>query len=313
MRKYWAIPVLASILILGVFVPMQNGYAVPSTLWQIGNIANPNVNSQADGDEFLQTGMHFDMFSYDVDSLNPIDDCNTSQCVNFPIQIGTVNNPGATATTLAKINFSSELCYTEALLTMYKYGSEDDLVRLNGVFQGELAGSAENNFIIVNVPVGPILQDNTLEIEIELLSGGNDRHFVDAIVLEVDDNNQIPCPRTIGFWKNHPVETEEHLSILIGNFLVEDSEDANLVFNVSAKNAHDMLAAQLLAAEINVWNGVPSCQEVNVAIAAAQTLLGETEENYTEPGSTFPPKKGDKGIVNAIKNVLDDFNNNGCS
>ncbi len=306
------LPVLIGIIILGG-LGFTDAFAVPSTLWQIGNIANPNVNPQADGDEFLQTNSHTDMFTYDVDSLNPIDDCNTSECVNFPVQIGTGNNPGWTATTLAKINFSSELCYSESTLTMYKYGSEADLVRLNGVSQGELAGSAENKFIIVNVPVGPILQDNTLEIEIKLDSGNNDRHFIDAIVLEVDSDNQISCPepRTIGFWKNHPIETEEHLPITIGDFDVTDSDVANMVFNVSAKNAHDMLAAQLLAAEINVWNGVLSCDDVDDAISDAQSELDD--EDYTGPGSTTAPKKGDKGAVNAIKNVLDDFNNNGCS
>ena len=118
-------------------------------------------------------------------------------------------------------------------------------------------------------------------------------------------------PKTIGFWKNHPDETEEHLSILIGDFLVEDKDDANLVFKVNAKNAHDMLAAQLLAAEINVWNNVPSCSEVDDAITEAQDIL--STEDYTGPGTTDAPKKGDKGDVNAIKDILDDFNNNGCS
>jgi len=118
-------------------------------------------------------------------------------------------------------------------------------------------------------------------------------------------------PRTIGFWKNHPDDTEEHLPIAIGDLVVEDSDEANEVFNVDANNAHDMLAAQLLAAEINVWHGVPSCDDVDDAISDAQSELAGAD--YTGPGTTTAPQKGDKGAVNAIKDVLDDFNNNGCS
>jgi len=116
-------------------------------------------------------------------------------------------------------------------------------------------------------------------------------------------------PRTIGFWKNHPDETEEHLPIMIGDLVVANSEEANEVFNVNARNAHDMLAAQLLAAEINVWNNIPSCDDVDDAISDAQLELA----GYTGPDTTTAPENGDKAAVNAIKDVLDNFNNNGCS
>ncbi len=129
-----------------------------------------------------------------------------------------------------------------------------------------------------------------------------------AIELEVGEPAE---PRTKGFWKNHEDETTEHLPITIGDLDVNDFDTATDVFNVSAKNAHDMLAAQLLAAEINVWNGVPSCDDVDDAISDAQSELAGAD--YTGPGTTTAPQKGDKGAVNAIKDVLDDFNNNGCS
>lgn len=118
-------------------------------------------------------------------------------------------------------------------------------------------------------------------------------------------------PRTMGFWKNHEDETTEHLPMTIGDLEVTDFETAQLVMKVSAKNAHDMLAAQLLAAELNVWNNVLSCTEVDDAITEAQAIL--SGEGYTEPGSTDAPKKGDKAVVNAIKDILDNFNNNGCT
>ena len=118
-------------------------------------------------------------------------------------------------------------------------------------------------------------------------------------------------PRTIGFWKNHQEQTEEHLPMFIGGYEVVTFDDATDVFNVNAKNAHDMLAAQLLAAEINVWNNVPSCQEVDDAIEAANGNLGVA--NYEGPGTTDAPKKSDKDEVNAIKDILNQFNNFGCS
>jgi len=118
-------------------------------------------------------------------------------------------------------------------------------------------------------------------------------------------------PRTIGFWKNHQEQTQEHLPKFIGEYEVVTFDDATDVFNVNAKNAHDMLAAQLLAAEINVWNNVSSCQEVDDAIEAAQGTLDVA--NYAGPGSTDAPKKSDKDEVNAIKDILNQFNNFGCS
>jgi hypothetical protein len=114
-------------------------------------------------------------------------------------------------------------------------------------------------------------------------------------------------PRTIGYWKNHQEETEEHLEMIIGEYVVETFDDATDVFNANAKNAHDMLAAQLLAAEINVWNNVPSCQEVDDAVEAAHGIL--TEAGWP---MSMVPEKSAKGEVNAIKDILDEFNNYGC-
>jgi len=130
---------------------------------------------------------------------------------------------------------------------------------------------------------------------------------LDDLTLRVDEAE----PRTRGFWKNHEDETAEHLPITIGNLDVTDFDTAKLVFKANAKNAHDMLAAQLLAAEINVWNGVPNCVEVDDAISDAQLEL--VDANYMGPGTTTAPQNGDKVAVNAIKDILDDYNNNGCS
>ena len=148
------------------------------------------------------------------------------------------------------------------------------------------------------------------------LEYGEDFNALQSISIDVTQSIWITVPepeepRTIGFWKNHQEQTEEHLPMFIGGYGVVTFDDATDVFNANAKNAHDMLAAQLLAAEINVWNNVSSCQEVDDAIEAANGTLGVA--NYEGPGSTDAPKKSDKDEVNAIKDILNQFNNFGCS
>ena len=181
-------------------------------------------------------------------------------------------------------------------------GTDSTYLAINDGFVGQ---TPEDRFY------GAIDLNGISKITISNRLGGIEADHLQYGIESCPDVAEPSEPRTIGFWKNHPDETEEHLSILIGDFLVEDKDDANLVFKVNAKNAHDMLAAQLLAAEINVLNGVPSCDDVDDAISDAQSELAGAD--YTGPGSTTAPKKGDKGAVNAIKDVLDDFNNNGCS
>jgi hypothetical protein len=119
--------------------------------------------------------------------------------------------------------------------------------------------------------------------------------------------------RTIGYWKNHDQDTMSKLPVMLGNYNVDTLAKAKAVFDQAhAKNAYDMLAAQLLAAKLNVLSGVPSAC-VNAAIndpppTGATGLL--VSANYNGPGTTAPP--ADKEAVNAVKDKLDAFNNNGC-
>jgi len=116
-------------------------------------------------------------------------------------------------------------------------------------------------------------------------------------------------PGTIGFWKNHPDEAAQHLPILIGDLTVTTSNYAD-VLSGKAKNAHNMLAAQLLATKLSVWFGASTCPVVDTAINDAQTELDAA--NYTGPDTTTAPKKNAKAVVNAIKNILENYNNFGC-
>ena len=92
--------------------------------------------------------------------------------------------------------------------------------------------------------------------------------------------------------------------------MVDTFAKAEDVFDsASSKNAHNMLAAQLLAAKLNVANGVPSSCATS-AIADADQILRDA--GYSGPDTTTPPMKANKDAVNAVKDALDDFNNNGC-
>lgn len=123
----------------------------------------------------------------------------------------------------------------------------------------------------------------------------------------------IPTPKTIGYWKNHEQETESKLPVPLGNYLVDTLAKAKAVLDTAhMKNAHDMLAAQFLAARLNVLSGVPSAC-VNAAMndpypTGATGIL--VYAGYMGPGTTASPS--DKAAVNAVKDALDNFNNKGC-
>ena len=72
--------------------------------------------------------------------------------------------------------------------------------------------------------------------------------------------------------------------------------------NAKAKDATHMLAAQLIAAKLNVLNGAYASEEVLEAIDDADAFL--TAHPY---GSN--PRGADRSYALALKDTLDDFNN----
>lgn len=116
--------------------------------------------------------------------------------------------------------------------------------------------------------------------------------------------------KTIGFWKNHPADTAALLPQNLGTYLVDTLVKARAVFDgADTKNAHNMLAAQLLGAKLNTANTVPSSC-VEAAISDADGIL--SAGGYAGPDTTAPPQKAAKHAVNAVKDKLDNFNQNGC-
>lgn len=122
-------------------------------------------------------------------------------------------------------------------------------------------------------------------------------------------------PKTIGYWKTHEEETASRLPVPLGNYLVDTLAKAKAVLdNAHAKNAHDMLAAQFLAARLNVLAGVPhACIDAAMNDPYPNGATGIlVQAGYMGPGTTVAPTGTNKTAVNAVKDILDNFNNNGC-
>ncbi len=122
-----------------------------------------------------------------------------------------------------------------------------------------------------------------------------------------------PClitPRTMGYYKNHIGVTQLLLPILLGNYLVDTTTKASAIFAAAnAKNAYEMLAAQLLTAKLNAATGAQASCVIS-AISQADAALAAA--GYMGPGTTTPPSGSSKDTITALITSLDNFNNSGC-
>jgi nitrous oxidase accessory protein NosD len=125
-----------------------------------------------------------------------------------------------------------------------------------------------------------------------------------------------PCePKTIGFWKTHGDSVDavlvEDETIYLGSYLVSTPEDAQAVFdNAKNKNANTMLAAQLLAAKLNVAHlehlEIVYCECIDGVIEDADEFLTNHGYNGHNVPGTVP--KEDKEQANGYKDDLDEYN-----
>jgi hypothetical protein len=141
-------------------------------------------------------------------------------------------------------------------------------------------------------------------------------------------NNDIAPRRTQGYWKTHEAATTALLPQTIGNYTVTTFADALAVFNAancSSSKAGDLigcLAAQLLAAELNLANASDPCIQPTVTKAeeflsgGTVTVGGVTATgvNYTGPSGTYTLSASQRAVAETLKNALDRYNNNkkGC-
>ncbi len=151
------------------------------------------------------------------------------------------------------------------------------------------------------------------------------------------DNSPPPTPQgnafTIGYWKNHascsgtgasktPVLDQtlakaDPTGIQLGSLTLHagDCKKAVALLNKSdinsgkkmASNPLYGLAAQYLAAELNIISGAGSCPAANSAIATAQGLF--TKYSFTGTGN-YTLSKTDAAAANAAASTLDQYNNN---
>jgi len=121
-----------------------------------------------------------------------------------------------------------------------------------------------------------------------------------------------------GYWKNHPTVVDALPDVDLygthGVWLVDADVGDEVVFDGGKKNnAYNKLAIQLLAALLNVENG-STCTAPLTAIDDAQKLLSDA--GWTVPDSIAKPSKKispTNAEINAVKDTLDDYNNNiGC-
>jgi hypothetical protein len=85
----------------------------------------------------------------------------------------------------------------------------------------------------------------------------------------------------------------------------EEEEDDN------SANVYDQLAAQLLAAKLNIENDVSTCEPIVTTIGYADTVLRDSL--YNGPGSTEnPTDESSRDYAFELIEILDAYNNNGC-
>jgi hypothetical protein len=108
---------------------------------------------------------------------------------------------------------------------------------------------------------------------------------------------------TIGYWKTHPDEWPV-TSLEIGGEELDQQDALDILWNAKAKDATYMLAAQLIAAKLNVLNGAYASEEVLDTIDDADEFLTPLTDKL---GSN--PRGAARSYALGLKDVLDDFNN----
>lgn len=107
-------------------------------------------------------------------------------------------------------------------------------------------------------------------------------------------------PYTIGYWKNHP-EAWPVTSLIIGDQPYDQTTLLEILRNAKAKDATHMLAAQLIAAKLNVANGADS--------STISDTINEADAFLIEYPYGFNPRGEARSHALELKDALDAFNN----
>jgi hypothetical protein len=120
-----------------------------------------------------------------------------------------------------------------------------------------------------------------------------------------------------GYWKNHQTATTALLPQTLGGYSVTTFSQARAVFaamncsnsSTSTQNAVGCLAAQLLAAELNVANNTSNAC-INSTLIAANQFLNSVA--YTGPTGTYTLTSAQRSSAISLAGTLDNFNNGTC-
>ena len=135
-------------------------------------------------------------------------------------------------------------------------------------------------------------------------------------------NNDIAPRLTQGYWKNHAPQTTALLPQKLGNYVVGTFALATAVFNASncssskQNDAIGCLAAQLLAAELNLANASSPCiqptvNKANTFLKAGNvTVSGMTTIgiNYVGPSGTYTLTTKQRAVALALQAALARYN-----
>ena len=196
-----------------------------------------------------------------------------------------------------------------------------ETIKVDGVlsYKGEFKfnGPSGTNTVTISIAPGPH------EIKVHAgwvtngVSGESDRKFI------VECSQAQPsAPLTPGYWKNHlssgSPNTQQYLPQSIGNYQVDTTEQASAIFiamncaSSTSQNAIGCLAGQLLASELNLANGSPSCIAPVVATANSW-LAGNTEDGvpgvlYAGPSANYTLTQAQRNEAIALKKRLAKYN-----
>jgi hypothetical protein len=144
----------------------------------------------------------------------------------------------------------------------------------------------------------------TVTLEIQQSSTSPADNTLDQIRVITECPRTGNCPKTQGFWKNHPEDWPVE-SLTLGNQNYTKPELLTILKTPSKGDASIILAKQLIAAKLNVANGVDS-SSISATIAHADALLSSFAGKLpygVDPSSVTGHAMTDDG------ETLDDYNN----
>ena len=110
--------------------------------------------------------------------------------------------------------------------------------------------------------------------------------------------------RTMGYWKNHPEVRFPHLSLYLGDELIDTQEKVDEIFdNANAKEMVDMLKGQLLAMKFNIAHFGIGGYFVESEGKTLSQIVDEADDLLRQ--EPLP----ERAVLEAMKTLLDDLNN----